>query len=46
MATLDAWAMSRLRWVSEGIKSQGLDPPTAEDVRAAGLEYLPELKAA
>jgi len=46
MATLDPWAMSRLRWVSEWIESQGLDPPTAEDVRAAGLEYLPELKAA
>jgi hypothetical protein len=46
MATLDAWAMSRLRWVSEWIESEGLDPPTAEDVRAAGLEYLPEQQAA
>jgi hypothetical protein len=46
MPTLDAWAMSRLRWVSEWIESQGLEAPTAEDVRAAGLEYLPEQKAA
>jgi hypothetical protein len=42
MAVPDPWAMSRLRWVSEWIKSHGLDEPTAEDVRAAGLEYLPE----
>jgi hypothetical protein len=46
MADPDPWAMSRLRWVSEWITSHGLDEPTAEDVRAAGLEYLPEQKAA
>lgn len=46
MTALDPWAMSRLRWVSEWIKSHGFDEPTAEDVRAAGLEYLPEQVAA
>jgi len=46
MMAPDAWAMSRLRWVSEWIKSHGLEEPTAEDVRAAGLEYLPEQNAA
>jgi hypothetical protein len=46
MVAADLWAMSRLRWVSEWIKSHGLDEPTAEDIRAAGLEYLPEQNAA
>ena len=46
MAVPDPWAMSRLRWVSEWIRSQGLDQPTAQDVRVAGLEYLPEQQAA
>jgi hypothetical protein len=46
MAALDLWAMSRLGWVSEWIKLHGLDEPTAEDVRAAGLEYLAERNAA
>jgi hypothetical protein len=46
MVAPDPWAMSRLRWVSEWIKLHGLDEPTAEDVRAAGLEYLPEQNAA
>ncbi len=46
MAALDPWAMNRLRWVSEWISAQGLDQPTADDVRSAGLEYLPEQKAA
>jgi len=46
MVAPDPWAMSRLRWVSEWIKSNSLDEPTAEDVRAAGLEYMPEKNAA
>jgi hypothetical protein len=46
MPALDHWAMNRLRWVSEWIRTQGLDQPTAGDVRSAGLEYLPEQKAA
>jgi hypothetical protein len=39
MAQLDAWALNRLRWVAGWIESQGLEEPTAEDVRAAGMEY-------
>ena len=46
MAALDSWSMKRLRWVSEWIGMQGLEQPAAEDVRAAGLEYLPEQQAA
>ena len=46
IVTADPWAMNHLRWVSEWIKSRGLDEPTAEDVRAAGLEYMPEQNAA
>lgn len=46
MQALDPWAMNRLRWVSEWIKAQGLEQPTAEDVRAAGLEYMSERQAA
>jgi len=46
MVAADLWAMSRLRWIFEWIKSHGLDEPTAEDVCAAGLEYLPEQNAA
>ena len=42
LAAPDPWAMNRLRWVSEWIRMQGLDQPTAADVRFAGLEYLRE----
>jgi hypothetical protein len=41
MPTLDAWAMLRLRWVAEWIKQQGFEAPSADEVRAAGMEYLP-----
>jgi HKD family nuclease len=39
MTQLDAWALKRLRWVAGWIESHGLEEPTAEDVRAAGMEY-------
>lgn len=42
----DPWARSRLRWISEWIDSQGLEQPTADEIRVAGLEYLPDLLAA
>jgi hypothetical protein len=41
MPALDAWAMLRLRWVAEWIKQQGFETPSADEVRAAGMEYLP-----
>ena len=37
MVAVDPWAMSRLRWVSEWILTQGLDEPTVDDVRSAGV---------
>lgn len=46
MAALDPWAWRRIRWVSGWIASQGQAQPTAEDVQAARLEYLPAQKAA
>ncbi|HMK79205.1 MAG TPA: hypothetical protein VK438_06120 [Xanthobacteraceae bacterium] len=46
MPSLDAWAIRRLRWVSDWIGSQGQTQPTAEDIRAARLEYLPAESAA
>jgi hypothetical protein len=46
MNSMDRWAMTRLRWVSDWIRAQRLDQPTADEVRDAGLEYLPEAKAA
>ena len=36
---MDPWAISRLRWISNWIAQQGLQAPTSEEVRAAGLEY-------
>jgi hypothetical protein len=46
LAVLDPWSTNRLRWVSGWIKQRGLDVPTAADVRAAALEYMPTLRAA
>jgi hypothetical protein len=41
MRELDPWAMKRLRWIANWIKRQGLEEPSAQDVRTAGLEYTP-----
>lgn len=46
MQERDPWAIDRLRWVAAWIMKQGLEEPSAEDVRAAGLEYMPMLIAA
>ena len=46
LAVLDPWSTNRLRWVSDWIKQRGLDVPTAADVRAAALEYMPTRLAA
>jgi hypothetical protein len=41
LAQLDAWALSRIRWVAAWIRDQGLDEPTMANVRAAELEHVP-----
>jgi hypothetical protein len=46
LAVLDPWSTNRLRWVNDWIKQRGLDVPTAADVRAAALEYMPTRLAA
>ena len=46
MRELDAWSLNRFRWVADWIKSQGFDEPSAEDVRAAGMEYSAVAQAA
>jgi hypothetical protein len=46
LPNLDIWSMNRLRWVSDWIKMQGLETPSTEDIRAAGLEYMPTKLAA
>jgi len=46
LGVLDAWSLSRLRWVAAWIKAQGFDEPSADDVRAAGMEYSSEGQAA
>jgi hypothetical protein len=46
MVSFDAWSTNRLRWVSNWIKLRGLATPTAADIRAAALEYMPTQRAA
>jgi HKD family nuclease len=36
----DHWSLARLRWISEWIDQNGLEPPSAEDVEIAGQEYV------
>ncbi|MGY2909201.1 hypothetical protein [Bradyrhizobium sp. URHC0002] len=46
LAALDPWSTNRLRWVSNWIKQRGLVVPTAADMRAAAVEYMPTRLAA
>jgi HKD family nuclease len=46
LAFLDPWSTNRLRWVTDWIKQRGLDVPTATDVSAATIEYMPAQIAA
>jgi hypothetical protein len=43
---LDVWSLNRFRWVADWIKSQGFVEPSAEDVRAARMEYSAVAQAA
>jgi len=46
MVSFDGWSTNRLRWVSNWIKLRGLATPTAAEIRAAALEYMPAQRAA